>query len=106
MVPTHDNSKKFHCEKCKYSTSRQSQYDRHLQTDKHKTIQNPTLKSSEPKWSCLCGKNYKHSSTLYAHRKNCVIGNTPKLNNVSEQTQIFNQQIIESLLKFVQNKTI
>ena len=106
MVPTHENSKKFHCEKCNYSTSRQSQYDRHLQTDKHKIIQNSTLKSSEAKWCCLCGKNYKHSSTLYAHRKNCVIGNTPKLNNVSEQTQIFNQQIIETLLKIVQNGTI
>ncbi len=64
MVPTHESSKKFHCEKCDYSSSRKSQYDRHILTDKHKILQNPTLKSSEPKWRCPCGKKYKHSSTL------------------------------------------
>jgi hypothetical protein len=105
MVPTHESSEKFRCEKCDYFTSRKSQYDRHLQTDKHKILQNPILKSSEPKWSCFCGKNYKHSSTLYAHRKNCVI-NTSKLNNASEQSQMTNQQVIETLLKIIQNKTI
>ncbi len=64
MVPTYESSEKFHCENCNYSTSRKSQYDRHLQTNKHKNLQNPTLKSSEPKWRCPCGKKYKHSSTL------------------------------------------
>ena len=105
-IITEKSSKKFHCEKCNYSTSRKSQYDRHLRTDKHKTLQNSTLNKSEPKWSCLCGKNYKHSSTLYAHRRNCIIENTPKLNNASEQTQIINKQIIETLLKIVQNGNI
>jgi hypothetical protein len=103
MVPTQKSSKKFHCKTCDYSTSRQSQYDRHLQTDKHKILQNPTSKSSASKWSCLCGKNYKHSSTLYAHRKYCdVLQKKDTLkSNCIEQT--FNQQVIEALLKITQN---
>ena len=104
MVPTYEITEKFHCENCNYSTSRKSQYDRHLQTNKHKILQNPTLKSSEPKWCCPCGKKYKHSSTLYAHKKKCVY--VPKLNNASEQSQISNQQVIETLLKIIQNGNI
>ena len=44
MVPTQKSSKKYHCEICDYFTSRKSQYARHLLTDKHKNLQNPTSK--------------------------------------------------------------
>ena len=72
MVPTQKSSKKFHCECCDYNTSRLSQFKRHLQTDKHKILQNPTSETFSSKiWNCPCGKQYKHSSTLYAHKKNC-----------------------------------
>lgn len=97
----------FNCQECNYSTSRQSQYDRHLQTDKHKIQQKTTIKSAESKWRCDCGKNYKHSSTLYAHKKNCKCiqtHNTSKTYNISEET--FNRQVIEALIKITQNGTI
>ena len=42
MFPTQQSSEKFHCTICDYYTSRKSQYDRHLATDKHKILQNPT----------------------------------------------------------------
>jgi len=102
MVPTYEITEKFHCENCNYSTSRKSQYDRHLQTNKHKILQNPTLKSSEPKWYCPCGKKYKHSSTLYAHKKKCTF----ETKDAFEQSQMTNQQVIETLLKFIQNGNI
>ena len=91
---------KYNCQECDYSTSRQSHYDRHLQTDKHKILQNPTTKSFETKWNCNCGKKYKHSSTLYAHKKYC--NNEYTLN----PEQKFNQQVIETLIKITQNGTI
>jgi hypothetical protein len=106
MVPTQESTKKYRCENCDYSTSRQSHYDRHLQTDKHKILQNPTSKSTEAKWRCDCGKNYKHSSTLYAHKKYCDTlqkEDTSKSFGISEQT--FNQQVIEALIKITQNGT-
>jgi hypothetical protein len=59
-------SAKFVCDCCNYKCSKKSEYY------KHKILQNPTLKISETKFfKCNCGKIYKHSSTLYAHKKNC-----------------------------------
>lgn len=67
------SSKIFVCEKCDYNTSRQSQYDRHLLTAKHKILMNPNEKSSKIiEYSCLCGKQYKHMSSLCSHKKNCM----------------------------------
>jgi len=93
MVPTHEKVPKFLCTICDYSTSRKSQYDRHLSTDKHKILQNPTLKSSICKsFVCECGNQYKHSSTLYAHKKKCKYNDKFSLD--------FNEKdIINALLK-------
>ena len=73
MIPTQKSSGLFVCECCHYSTSRKSQYTRHLETDKHKFLQNPTPEKfqTEKLYICDCGKIYKHSSTLYAHKKKC-----------------------------------
>ena len=70
----------FHCEICDYSTSKKSQYERHLSTDKHKKTQNDSKmvvngsdlvpKSSKP-YKCLCGKLYKYDSGYYRHKKVC-----------------------------------
>lgn len=80
MVPTKKSSNIFICENCDYYTSKKSQYDRHLATDKHKILQNPTLATNLsakiPKYQCHCGKNYSHSSTLYAHKKQCNKNNS------------------------------
>ena len=67
------SSKNFYCKFCDYSTSRNSQYNRHLMTAKHKILTDPNKKSSAPQTSfvCECGKEYKHLSSLCAHKKNC-----------------------------------
>jgi hypothetical protein len=78
MFPTDKSPKiefKFLCETCDYKCSKQCEYKKHILTNKHKNLQNPTLnptlKISEQKFTCECGKVYKHSSTLYAHKKKC-----------------------------------
>jgi len=72
-VPQKEN--KFCCELCYYSTSRKSQYDRHLATLKHqnreeynKSTTNYNKKSSVV---CDCGKVYMHRASLYNHHKRC-----------------------------------
>jgi hypothetical protein len=99
MIPTPKNSEKFNCECCDFHTSRKSLFDRHLETDKHKNLQNPTPESSNTQkevktYDCKCGKKYKHSSTLYAHKKKC---------NSSELTD--KDIIIKALLKIIENGT-
>lgn len=63
---------KFSCKTCCYYSSRESQYNRHLQSPKHKRLieidVNNTVNSL---YKCKCGKIYKHKQTLTAHRSNC-----------------------------------
>ena len=73
LVPK--SSQKFCCEFCNYTTSRLSQYDRHLETSKHKRITLNNLDNKEDKskssYACKCGKSYKYMSGLSKHKKVC-----------------------------------
>ena len=74
MFPTEKSPKisaKFFCENCNYKCCKQSEYNKHILTNKHKILQNPTIVVNSKTYMCECGKKYKHSSTLYAHKKNC-----------------------------------
>ena len=68
-----ESSNKFCCKKCNYFTSRKSQYERHLLTDKHKKIINDNnLEQKVPnEFICDCGKKYNYLSGLSRHRKSC-----------------------------------
>jgi hypothetical protein len=103
MFPTKKSPKisaKFFCEKCNYYCSKQSEYNKHIFTNKHKILQNPTF--DEKLYSCKCGKIYKHLSTLYAHKKKCI--NESIINTeVEKEIQILNEptdkEIIMMLIK-------
>jgi hypothetical protein len=68
---------KFVCDKCDFCCSKQSNYDKHLLTLKHKNLTKPNIynsKNAPEKYVCLsCKKIYKHASTLSAHKKKCKI---------------------------------
>ena len=66
-------AKSFLCEKCNYICSKQSDFNKHLLTTKHKILQNATQKSPKvaKAFLCDCGKTYKHHSSLWKHKKNC-----------------------------------
>ena len=78
LVPK--SSIKFYCDLCDYSTSRNSQYTRHISTDKHKNrvndskmIENDSdlVPKSSTMFQCNCGKAYKYDSGYYRHKKKC-----------------------------------
>ena len=93
MVPNDKSSEKFHCEYCDYSTSRSSQYQRHISTDKHKILINPNIKTQNS-FSCICGKTYKHSSTLCSHKKTCKAEDTSNSVVVKENINDKDQLIL------------
>jgi hypothetical protein len=64
---------KYFCKTCNYKCCKQSEYNKHILTNKHKILQNPTSDADKKVYTCNCGKIYKHSSTLYAHKKTCKI---------------------------------
>ena len=61
-------SKKYECLECNYLTSRKTHWERHIETRKHKRLTNPNLDTSH-KYECICGKVYKHHSSLIGHKK-------------------------------------
>lgn len=89
------NIAKFSCELCDYHTSRKSQYERHLDTSKHKSMLNPATEKSETvkTFSCHCGKTYKHSSTMYAHRKTCPSNSSLSDKEIIEMLVTLNAQL-------------
>lgn len=100
MVPTHEKVPKFHCNICNYVTSRNSQYTRHLLTDKHKILQNPISKKFQmKKYECHCGKSYKHLSSLYAHKKNCKYNEDISNEEISNELDLTDKEIINALIK-------
>ena len=73
-----ESSKKFHCEKCDYTTCRNSQYMRHCSTDKHVMMTNGasedaiSCKKVPYIFTCECGNSYKYRQGIARHKKTCT----------------------------------
>ena len=82
---TSKNIKNFHCETCDFSCCKKGDYTRHLTTGKHKMLVNASNTSikHQPEFNCICGKNYKHDSSYYKHKKSCEF---VEEKNVEEKT--------------------
>jgi hypothetical protein len=73
-------TKKYICNKCNYICSKKSEFIKHELSKKHKNIIN--LKKI---YKCNCGKIYKHSSTLYTHKKKCQESNRNNIDNINNK---------------------
>ena len=68
----------YRCEKCDYNTCKRGDWNKHLETKKHKTremLHNATdfvAKKSPKLWRCECGKVYKHHTSYYRHKNQCT----------------------------------
>jgi len=77
---------KFFCEKCCFASNDKNDFNRHLQTAKHKKGSDIPFTVSSEKHKCsFCEKIYNHSSGLYRHKKKCSITND---NNICETVSI------------------
>ena len=65
------NANKYICNICDFKCNKKSDYNRHILTRKHKILINTDEKSVFTPYYCLCGKSYKHSQSLYNHKKKC-----------------------------------
>ena len=97
---TPKNPKFFFCEKCAFISCNKKDYTRHILTDKHKILINPNKKPQKTPdddsfFLCICGKKYKHSSSLCAHKKKCHFKNYENNKN-SEETD---KELIKMLIK-------
>jgi len=67
------NAEKFYCEKCDFKCSKQSNYNTHLLTRKHKMLIKVQQIIPELNFICKCGKEFKHVQSLNRHKKTCRI---------------------------------
>jgi hypothetical protein len=106
--------KEFVCIKCNYNTCDKKDYNKHINTAKHKNNTNVdiVLSNVEEKSAnlntyeivCNCGKKYKSRQGLYAHRKKCdalenenLINSTNSTNSTNNQLTLTNDLIIKLL---------
>ena len=69
------NASKFICEKCDFKCCKKSNYEKHLNTQKHKSLTNLTEKEQKmPHYICSgCNKEYRSREGLWYHKKKCSI---------------------------------
>ena len=96
------SSKLFFCIYCDYSTSRESQYIRHLSTRKHKMVTNGDndAKKKSNNYICECGNSYKHRQGLSRHKKTCSFINEEKESNNNGENSVTPEMFME-LMKVV-----
>ena len=103
-------SPKFMCEKCDFTTSKQNEYDRHIETNKHKRLhglqeQNSIVVESTT-FKCKCGKIYRHHTSLAKHKRGCDGLNTPDNISVVSSTDNNKEQVTGGSVSFNENVII
>ena len=107
------NAIKFYCKSCDFICCKQSNYNKHLLTLKHKntdkTLTNANIKNAENaeiinNFICECGKEYKHRQSLWTHKKTCSYQINNNLLLETNESQLFEQnmsdkEIIKMLIK-------
>jgi len=86
-TPNYKN-KKFFCEVCTFGCNKKSDFNRHISTYKHINATNAisdAIKKTPITICCkICGKVFKHKSSLYRHKKNCK-NEVSKLAKISQK---------------------
>lgn len=96
-------AKKFVCKKCDYKCCKQSDYDKHILTLKHKKDDAEDILDDAKlaiQYFCECGKEYKHRQGLWKHKRTCqssIKDSEDQNDNKPEQSNKDN--LIEYLIK-------
>ena len=100
---TQKNSKKYECISCDFKCCNKNDYNRHILTRKHKILSNTTEKNSKNSeiaegFICYCGKEYKHHSSLWNHKKKCDFINEDNI-DANKEVDIFDKNLILTLIQ-------
>jgi hypothetical protein len=89
----------FNCNNCNFITGNKKDLTRHLLTSKHKNASKCYKNASKlpiVKNNCVCGKEYKHESSFYRHKKKCTQQNS---DNLGDSNQEITPQLILSIIQ-------
>ena len=92
------NPKILYCENCNFKCINKKDYNRHLNTAKHQilsnTIEKPQKTPKPLSYICDCGKEYKHNSSLWNHKKKCNYVDSELIDNTPPNTMIDSSLVI------------
>jgi hypothetical protein len=101
----------YECKYCDYLTSNKYDYEKHVNTIKHKNnilaIKTTDLaieesqksqKSQKNLYECICGKIYKDNSGLWRHKKKCKVSNEELENEIKEDKNLNEKDLIIMLI--------
>ena len=108
------NENKYFCIYCNYKTSKKTDFERHLSTDKHKNARNDdqmmtnddqkTKKNEKNEkkkisqlFSCECGKKYKYKQGLSVHKKKCNLILEESIDICNNQLSLSNDLVLKIL---------
>ncbi len=105
-------AKKFYCKSCDYECYKNSDWKKHVSTQKHTGSLNER-ENRPTSFICICGKEYKHRQSLYKHKLSCVpekpknaLVNVNQNDNTSDFFEILKQNDELKALIMEQNKII
>ena len=109
-----ENTQKYVCEICNYTTSKKNHYDRHLFTPKHinmpEMLINANKKGQKGQFTCqICNAQYNHLSSLSRHKKTCTQQQNNNDNNNIQLTNLVlevvksNQDMQKQLVEVCKN---
>lgn len=98
---------KFVCELCDFKSNKKNDYNRHLETIKHRNVtKSYNYAANIKKYECLCGKSYKHRQNLYKHKKKCD-ADAENICKEIDNDKISDKELVEfSDIKNISDKTI
>jgi hypothetical protein len=92
----------FECVNCDFITNNKKDLNRHFLTAKHidasKCYENASEITHTKKY-CVCGKEYKHESSFYRHKKKCL-----KKEEKEEKVKDLNPEITPQLILSIMNQ--
>ena len=97
----------FECKICDFKCSKNSNYQSHLLTPKHKKRTKDTKKmpknaenaENEKLYSCSCGSAYKFHSGLWRHKQKCMDNHQNNQTNQIITTEMSDKELILMLVK-------
>ena len=89
------------CEKCDFKCSKHSDYNRHIETTKHKMLidaNQKTPKKEEHAFNCICGNKYNHNSSFSRHKRTCAAIKKHESKSITKEddSNTINADVLES----------
>ncbi len=95
------NAYKFNCLICDFKCCKQSDWNRHILTQKHIKLTNTDINTdiNTSNYICNCGKKYKHRQSLFNHKKTCNKNEDQLMNVVDDKITISDAKMMFEILK-------